>query len=146
MIPFCRQDGIAIKNRTHRKQSYYFIMKPHFEGIRIISLNNNKFNRGSAVTIPGIGIFIGSQQINNTGLLRHEFGHILQYRLKGILFFWLIIAPASLWSSLLSSLFKSHIHMNTWTEWSANSLSCEYFHQPIDWDFIHYPVHSMLAD
>ena len=121
-------------------------MNQYFEGIRIISLNNNKFNSGSAVTIPGIGIFIGILQINNRGLLRHEFGHILQSRRQGILFYWLRIAPVSLWSSLLSSLFKSHIHMNTWTEWSANCLSYEYFNQPTDWDFNHYPVHSMHTD
>jgi hypothetical protein len=121
-------------------------MTQNFEGIKIHTLNINKFNRGSAITIPGIGIVIGSRQINNTGLLRHEFGHILQYNRKGILFFWLRIAPVSLWSSLLSSLLKKHIHMNTWTEWSANSLSYEYFNQPTDWDFNQYPVHSMDKD
>lgn len=117
-------------------------MNLFFEGIRIYTLNNNKFNRGSAVTIPGIGIVTGIKQIDNTGLLRHEFGHILQSRQKGILFYWLRIAPVSLWSAFKSSLDKNHIHMNTWTELSANRLSYKYFTQPANWDFNRYPVHS----
>ena len=91
-----------------------------FEGIRIFALNTNGFNRGSAITIPGIGIFLGAKQINNTGLLRHEFGHILQCRQKGVLFFWFRIAPVSLLSAFKTRINKEHIHMCTWTEWSAN--------------------------
>jgi len=30
-----------------------------FEGIRVFTLNTHRFNRGSAITIPGIGIFLG---------------------------------------------------------------------------------------
>ena len=37
-----------------------------FEGIKIFALNTRGFNRGSAITIPGIGIFLGVEQINNT--------------------------------------------------------------------------------
>jgi len=114
-----------------------------FEGIRIFTLNTNRFNRGSAITIPGIGIFLGVKQINNTGLLRHEFGHILQYRQKGVLFFWFRIAPASLLSAFKTSINKKHIHMHIWTEWSANRLSYNYFGQPEDWDTIRFPLQSL---
>jgi len=114
-----------------------------FEGIRIYALNTSRFNRGSAITIPGIGIFLGLKQINNTGLLRHEFGHILQCRQKGVLFFWLKIAPVSLMSAFNTSINKKHIHMNIWTERSANRLSYDYFGQPEDWDTIRFPLQSL---
>jgi len=113
-----------------------------FEGIKIFALNTRGFNRGSAITIPGIGIFLGVEQINNTGLLRHEFGHILQYRQKGVLFFWIRISPVSLLSAIKTSINKKHIHMHTWTEWSANLLSYDYFGQPEDWDEIRFPLQS----
>lgn len=112
-----------------------------FEGIRVFAINTGRFNRGSAVTIPGIGIFVGAKQLNNIELLRHEFGHILQRRQKGALFYWLRIAPVSLWSAIkTSTLPKKHIHMYTWTEWSANRLSYDYFNQPASWDLKKYPV------
>jgi hypothetical protein len=49
-------------------------MKHIFEGINVFEVNTCKFNLGAAVTIPGIGIFVGLKQINNTDLLKHEFG------------------------------------------------------------------------
>jgi len=113
-----------------------------FEGIKIFTLNTGIFNRGSAITIPGIGIFLGVNQINNTDLIRHEFGHILQCRQKGALFFWFIIGPVSLFSAFKTSINKNHIHMHSWTEWTANNLSNIYFKQPSNWDFKNYPVHS----
>jgi len=113
-----------------------------FEGIRVFTLNTHRFNRGSAITIPGIGIFLGLNQINNKDLLRHEFGHILQKNEKGFLFFWFRIAPVSLMSALRTTISKKHIHMFTWTEWSANRLSYDYFEQPSDWDFQTYPVQA----
>lgn len=121
------------------KQQNQFMIR-RFEGVRVFTLNNNRFNRGSAVTIPGIGIIVGKEQLNNTGLLRHEFGHILQWRIKGALFYWIRIVPVSLWSAIKSSLSKHHIHMHTWTEWQANRLSFDYFKQPADWDFEKFPA------
>ena len=32
--------------------------------------------------------------------------------------------------------------MHTWTEWSANLLSYDYFGQPEDWDEIRFPLQS----
>ena len=111
-----------------------------FEGIRILTINSRSFNRGAAMTIPGIGIVVGKEQAGNTGLLRHEFGHVLQCRQKGIFFFWLRIAPVSLWSSFKTRINRNHVHMHTWTEWSANLLSYHYFNQPGAWDFDTYPI------
>ena len=111
-----------------------------FEGIRLYTLNIRKFNQGAACTIPGVGIFLGNEQVDNTGLLRHEFGHILQSRQNGTLFFWFRIAPASLWSAFRTSIIKKHNHMHSLSEWSANRLSYDYFRRPADWDFKSYPI------
>ena len=111
-----------------------------FEDIRIFGLKNHKFQRGAAITIPGIGIFVGEKHAENIDLLRHEYGHILQRRQKGFIFFWFRIAPASMKSALQTSRNKNKVHMHTWTEWSANKLSFEYFHQPNDWNFTDYPI------
>ena len=115
-------------------------MTRSFEGIRVFTLNNGRFNKGSAVTLPGIGILVGKKQINNTDLLRHEFGHILQWRQNGTMFFWIRIAPVSLWSAIKTTFSKKHIHMHTWTEWQANRMSYDYFKQPVSWDFNKYPI------
>lgn len=114
----------------------------YFEGIRVFTWNIRKFNHGAACTIPEVGIIVGIKQVDNIDLLRHEFGHILQYRQKGFLFFWARITPVSLWSAFRASIDRNYIHMHTWTEWSANLLSYHYFNQPAEWDFKKYPIQS----
>lgn len=113
-----------------------------FEGTRIFSLRNRRFQRGTAITLPGIGIFIGEKHVDNTDLLRHEFGHILQKRQKGFFYFWFKIAPVSLKSALHLTRNKHKTHMHTWTEWSANRLSFDYFKKPADWNFEEFPIES----
>lgn len=98
-----------------------------FEGIKVYGLNFGYFRQGAAVTIPGVGFFVGRQDINNEALLRHEFGHILQYRKWGFCFFWFCIAPVSLLSAWKCRLSMNFNHMDTWTERSANGLSYRYF-------------------
>jgi len=115
-------------------------MGRNFEGVRLFTLDIRRFNRGTACTIPGIGIFVGKKQVSNTGLLRHEFGHILQSRQNGVLYFWMRIAPSSIWSVFLTVLDKRHKHMHTRAEWTANRLSYDYFNRPADWDFKRYPI------
>ena len=115
----------------------------YFEGIRVFTWNIHKFNQGAACTIPGIGIIVGISHAGNTDLLRHEFGHILQRRQKGFLYFWIRIVPASLWSAFRVSFTGKHIHMHTQTEWTANLLSYNYFKQPTEWDFNKYPIQSV---
>lgn len=111
-----------------------------YEGVNVYALNGKNFKHGAAVTIPGIGIFIGINQQNNTGLLRHEFGHVLQRKDKGFIFFWFYVAPLSLWSAAKSRKNKNHVHMRSRSEWTANLLSYNYFQQPLDWDFDKYPI------
>ncbi|NLO71592.1 MAG: hypothetical protein GX102_11765 [Porphyromonadaceae bacterium] len=110
-----------------------------FEGVRVFKLPFKRFKNGAAMTIPGIGIFVGRGWESNLGLLRHEFGHILQYRKWGFLLFWRQIAPDSLKSAWKAE--KSILnHMETWTEWSANKLSFDYFNQPDNWNFFQFPI------
>ena len=110
-----------------------------FEGVKVYLLDRKKFNHGSAVCIPGIGIIIGKSQIDNNQLLMHEFGHVLQYREKGFFFFWFKIAPSSLYSAYRNHK-KGHLHKNYWTEISANNLSYRHFNRPIEWDFKNFPI------
>ncbi len=109
-----------------------------FEGVRVFSLPFKRFREGSAVTIPGIGVFVGKGWENDMDLLRHEFGHILQYRKWGFWLFWKHIALDSLQSARKNA--SNHHHMLTWTEWSANRLAYEYFGKPDNWNTRHFPI------
>lgn len=111
-----------------------------FENVRVYVLNCGVFRRGAAMTIPGIGIFVGPNDKNDISLLRHEFGHILQYRKWGAIVFWFKIAPASLRSVYKERKNKLHNHMESWCEWSANELSYQYFNSPADWEHNFYPI------
>ena len=116
-----------------------------FEGVRIFKLNFGNFRKGAAVTIPGFGIFVGKGMEYDLNLLRHEFGHILQFRKWGFWFFWRYIANTSLDSAHASR--KEHrLHQHTWTEWSANWLSYHYFNCPDDWNFRRFPIHPALEN
>ncbi len=110
-----------------------------FEGVRIFRLNLGNFKHGAALTLPWIGIFVGKGREFDLNLLRHEFGHILQFRKWGFWFFWRHIAKTSLDSAHASN--KEHrSHQNTWTEWSANFLAYQYFNEPEDWNFRRFPI------
>ncbi|MGC3976902.1 MAG: hypothetical protein QM751_00840 [Paludibacteraceae bacterium] len=110
-----------------------------FEGIHIYTLPFANFRRGAAVTIPWIGIFVGKGFENDKDLLRHEFGHILQFRQWGFWTFWFRVTPTSLVSAKNSRKHAAN-HMHTWTEWSANNLSYNYFLCPKDWNFNLFPI------
>ncbi|VBB46691.1 conserved hypothetical protein [uncultured Paludibacter sp.] len=115
-----------------------------FEGIPIFKLNFGYFKHGAAVTIPWLGIFVGKGYENDIDLLRHEFGHILQFRKWGFWLFWKNIAVDSLKSAKNS---RKHLvnHQNTWTEWSANRLAYNYFGKPANWNFMAFPI-SPIAE
>lgn len=90
-------------------------------------------------------------------LLMHEFGHILQAKDKGLLFYYFIIATISLGSAfccmatviLAGFAKKLHLgieitayrHHNTWTEWDASRRAKIYF-QKIDWQEKWFPTKS----
>ena len=94
-----------------------------FEGVAVYCINLWHFRRGGAMALPGIGIITGRSGIKNGDLLQHEFGHILQYRQCGFIFYWFRIAPSSLASALKAKRVPEHRHMQNWTEWTANLLS-----------------------
>jgi len=121
-------------------------MASRFEGVRLICLNAGDFRKGAAVALPGIGIITGKSNLQNENLLRHEFGHFLQYRNIGFLFYWGRIAPVSLRSALKARKKRDYNHMSCWTEWSANLLSYNYFNKPADWDADRYPLKPPLAE
>ncbi len=115
-------------------------MAYRFQGVRLICLNAGDLRKGAAVALPGIGIITGKSNLQNVNLLRHEFGHFLQYRSMGFLFYWGRIAPLSLRSALKARKKRDYNHMSCWTEWSANLLSYNYFKKPADWDVENYPL------
>lgn len=112
-----------------------------FEDVRVYELNIWPFNkRRTAVTLPGIGILVGPGMSENTNLLMHEYGHILQRKKFGWFFFWFRVAPISLWSCIKQQSVKDFYHQDTWTEWSANRLSLAYFGNPENWDRWRFPT------
>ncbi len=118
-------------------------MTEKFEGVSIFVIDIQKFNQGAAMTIPSIGILVGKHQSKDIDLLRHEFGHILQFRQKGFFYFWFKIVPASLRSAFFGSKRENHIHMHTWTGYTANRLSYQYFNEPTDWNFSDFPLNNI---
>lgn len=98
------------------------------------------------MALPGIGIFIHPGEVENISLLRHEYGHILQARKWGKLFFYRHIAWESLNSARRSIHDVSFNHQHTWTEWTANRLSYYFFKRPDDWDMKSYPIYPPLED
>ncbi len=112
--------------------------RKRIEGIKIFGIQT-RYLKG-AFAFPGMGIFVNKNYATNKNLLRHEFGHILQFRKYGFFYFWFKIAPVSIKSALHSRKRPNHIHMNTWTERNANELAYNYFDKPADWDFYNYPV------
>ena len=116
-----------------------------FQQVRLFRLNFGNFRRGAALTIPLVGIFVGKGMEDDLNLLRHEFGHILQFRKWGFWFFWRHIAKTSLDSAHASR--KEHRkHQHTWTEWSANRLAYHYFNCPDDWNFRRFPIQPTIED
>jgi hypothetical protein len=111
-----------------------------FQNIRVYCSTVGAIKRRAAIAIPGIGIFIHPADINNTDLLRHEFGHILQRKKFGFFFFFFKIATASINSARKANKDPAYNHMHCWTEWTANKLSYDFFNCPIDWNFKDYPI------
>jgi len=110
----------------------------YFEGVKVIPrsymVDNTAMGIPEEIYIHPDALFNknGEPDIN---LLRHELGHILQYRRYGWSFF-LVVAPTSAYS--LAS--NPENHKNTWTEKEASTLSYIYFGQPTDWDHENNPI------
>lgn len=109
----------------------------YFEGVRVLA--RSYMVDGTAMALPeeiyvDPEILFDSKGNPDIDLLRHEFGHILQYRRYGWTLF-LVVAPVSSVSTFIA---PSHQH--TWTEKEANTLSYLYFNMPEDWNFNRYPI------
>ncbi len=99
--------------------------------------------KGHGLTIPQIGIITYQGAFSkglDLGLIKHEFGHILQYRNVGIIKFYFGIGLPSLMSALKASFNKSYRHQTHLVEIDANRLSFNYFNQPKNWDLKRFPV------
>lgn len=110
-----------------------------FENIRVFTSSLGDLKHGAAFALPAIGIFVNPTDVSNIDLLRHEFGHMLQARLWGHLFFYSTVVPVSVASAHKANA-TSYDHQHTWTEWSANLLSYKYFKAPANWNMKRYPV------
>ena len=61
-----------------------------------------KGQKSAALALPGVGIFLGDGVFSRNldlDTLKHEFGHILQSRLTGMITFYLFIGLPSLLSA-----------------------------------------------
>jgi hypothetical protein len=112
----------------------------NFEGIPYFTSSVGEIKNRAALALPGIGIFIHADDVNNLPLLRHEYGHMLQAKKWGNVFFYRSISWTSMNSARKSNHDPQFIHQHTWTEWTANRLSYDFFKQPADWDMKAYPV------
>ena len=113
-----------------------------FQKARVHVFNIGKFKRGASVFIPGIGILVGRSFKTDKNLLRHEFGHYLQFKKWGAWIFFRHVAKDSFLSCWRSQRKKYvwYRHCDTWTEWSANLLAWDYFGRPDDWNTCVYPL------
>jgi hypothetical protein len=116
----------------------------NFFGVSCFTSTIGELKNRAAIAIPGIGIFIHPKDAKNISLLRHEFGHILQAKKWGKVFFYRFIARESINSVRKSIKDSSFNHQHTWTEWTANRLSYHFFKRPDDWDMKSYPIYPPL--
>jgi hypothetical protein len=128
-----------------------------FEGVDTYeALALGKYTSGgyAGVTIPEKGIFVGlGVYSNDEDMMRHEFGHILQYRKYGASAYWRVIAPESLWSASKHRK-NGWNHDIFWTETYANYLSRNYFGRQafndgwdsFYWNYKEYPVENISSE
>lgn len=116
-----------------------------FEGVKIYE--STLIEEGHGVTLPEIGIFLSPETYSlkkDLWLVKHEFGHILQYKEKGTFKFYTQIGAQSLWSAIKQNLKKSHLHKFHPVEIDANLKSYQYFKSPLDWPSDRFPIFKIL--
>ena len=116
----------------------------NFFGVSYFTSTIGELKNRAAIAIPGVGIFVHPKDAKNIPLLRHEFGHILQAKKWGKIFFYRYVATESINSVRRSNRDSSFNHQHTWTEWTANRLSYHFFKRPHDWDMKSYPIYPPL--
>lgn len=127
-----RLNEVKIKKKTGKiRPNDAKIKTSNGAGVRVIP--TELIGKGGGMTIPEIGIFVNPRSLKDENLLKHEFGHVLQYRKLGPhLYYWTKALP-SLISATWSTITKSNSHHNSGTETDANDLAYEYFNGPITW-------------
>jgi len=115
-----------------------------FEGTHVYesSTLGGGYNSGG-LALPGIGIVVGkgtfSQELG-LEVVQHEFGHVLQYRLVGPFWFYLVVGPLSLLSAWTN--WHGRGHRRYWTEQWANHLAAEYFGKE-KWPYWRFPCQDI---
>jgi hypothetical protein len=102
----------------------------NIEGIRVYQA---EWMRGHGLALPPIGIFVGPD--HNPELIRHEFGHILQFKKRKFLGFYFQVGIPSVLNLVLLKLEKRILGRNRFipphselkVEKEANEMSMEYF-------------------
>lgn len=114
-----------------------------FEGVNMYESAKLGSGYGSGgVTLPGQGIIVGKHTYSRAydmGLVKHEFGHILQSRVVGYKSFYSVIGKKSIISAARHGR-NGHNHNLFWTETWANKLSYEYFGSSSTWDLTRFPI------
>ncbi len=112
-----------------------------FEGIDIFE--SIWIKNGHAITLAPFGIFLAKNTYkfqNDPFLIKHEFGHILQYRKLGFIRYYFLIGIPSLFSAIKASFTKGYHHQSANVEIEANLYAYHYFEQPNDWPHYRFPT------
>ena len=116
-----------------------------FEGVYLGNSEVGDLPKGAAMTPNTTAIYLNFdfyEKRNPTevrDLLRHEFGHVLQFKKYGFghqintLF-------SSVLSATMDSIHNTHKHKNHWSETQANTLSYYYFSRPSNWKESDFPI------
>jgi hypothetical protein len=113
----------------------------NFEGVKLFE--SFIIQNGHAITLPPYGIFLSPETYSSkkdSFLIKHEFGHILQYRKLGFFQFYFLVGLPSLYSAIKASTHKKYKHQTAQVEVEANSLSYQYFKQPSSWPLSRFPI------
>jgi hypothetical protein len=120
----------------------------YFMGVKIVDSTIGDLDEGAGVTLPGLGIHISEDYWRNAkdrpnataaerrrNLIRHEYGHILQHRKFGDIYYAHMATR-----SFASAWLQSEDHETSFTEIEANTLSYFELGFPLDWNMTVYPI------
>jgi hypothetical protein len=118
-----------------------------YETNQLGTLEESEKGRSGGITLPPLGIIVGKGVYSkkyDMDLLKHEFGHKLQYDIVGFRKYYNIIGVNSLLSAYLDGK-GGWNHDEYWIEKWANYLSREYFGSN-GWDNLRFPVQNINHD
>ena len=111
-----------------------------FEGVSVYesTVMGQGFN-SAGMALPGRGIIVGKDTYSkgcDLEVVKHEYGHFLQARKTGYIYFYLFVGLPSLVSALTNGFGLGH--QNFWTEKWANFLAQDYFNKE-EWPMRRFP-------